>query len=97
MANALPAEHKFPQPNPFAVDGNFDGERVKEALQEEFSLPGPWRWHYYFQGPDTTLDQVMQIVAEGIEGFIIQHPKFARSEADLALVAVSKEKPTSGW
>ena len=39
----------------------------------------------------------MQIVAEGIEGFIIQHPKFARSEADLALVAVSKEKPTSGW
>ena len=39
----------------------------------------------------------MQIVAEGIEGFIKQQPAFARSEADLSLVAVSKEKPTSGW
>ena len=39
----------------------------------------------------------MQVVSEGIEGFLKEHPKFARSEAELSLVAVSKEKPTSGW
>ena len=39
----------------------------------------------------------MQVVAEGIEGFLKDYPKFARSEADISLVAVSKEKPTSGW
>ena len=39
----------------------------------------------------------MQVVAEGIEGFIEENAKFARSEAELSLVAVSKEKPTSGW
>ena len=40
---------------------------------------------------------VMQLVAEGIEGFIKEFPKFARSEADLSLVAVSKENPTDSW
>ena len=39
----------------------------------------------------------MQVVAEGIEGFLKEHSKFARSEAELSLVAVSKEKPTAGW
>ena len=70
---------------------------MKQNFQEEFSMPGPWRWHYYFQGPETTLDQVMQLVAEGIEGFLKENPTFARSEAAISLVAVSKEKPTSGW
>ncbi len=60
-------------------------------------MPGPWKWHYYFEGPKTTLDQVIQVVAEGIEGFLHKNPKFAHSEAELFLVAVSKEKPTSGW
>ena len=39
----------------------------------------------------------MQVVAEGIGGFLKEQPTFARSEADLSLVAVSKEKPTSSW
>ena len=39
----------------------------------------------------------MQVVAEGIEGFLKENLKFARSEATLSLVAVSKEKPTGGW
>ena len=79
------------------MEDKFVSERLKRAAQEEFSLDGEWRWHYYFCGPQTTLDQVMQVVAEGIEGFLKEHPKFARSEAELSLVAVSKEKPTAGW
>ena len=39
----------------------------------------------------------MQVVAEGIESFLKDYTKFSRSEAELSLVAVSKEKPTSGW
>ena len=39
----------------------------------------------------------MQVVAEGIEGFLKENPTFARSEADLSLVAVSKENPASSW
>ena len=40
---------------------------------------------------------VMQVVAEGIEGFLKEFPKLVRSEADLSLVAVSKENPTASW
>ena len=39
----------------------------------------------------------MQVVCEGLESFLKAYPKFSRSEAELSLVAVSKEKPTSGW
>ena len=79
------------------MEDKFASERLRRGEQEEFSLPGPWRWHWYFKGPETTLDQVIQVVADGIEGFLKEHPKFARSESELSLVAVSKEEPTSGW
>ena len=39
----------------------------------------------------------MQVVCEGLESFLKSYPKFSRSEAELSLVAVSNEKPTSGW
>ena len=39
----------------------------------------------------------MHVVHDGLECFLKEQPKFANSEAELSLVAVSNENPTSGW
>ena len=57
LASVLPPEHHFPPKiQPFSMEDKLVSERLKRYAQEEFSIPGPWRWHYYWVGQTATLD-----------------------------------------
>ena len=79
----------FRQRHAFTALDKFTAERFAHYEEEFKGGQGqvvPWRWHYYFREP-STLKQVSEVVAEGIELFLDKNKRFLKAQTTLSRVA----------